>query len=106
MFDTITAIKAANRAAGLHFFDADSMRFFRSKVESGVIGGRFFVTSEQFVTYDGVADVRRYTVRRADDDGAITTVGEFQQHPTEVGALGAAVAAAKAEWAEAEGERR
>lgn len=77
-FATIAQIKAANRAAGNHFFDADTMEFFRSRVEGGVIGGRFFITSEQF---DDAAP-RRFTIREAREDGSIETAGEFQSYAT------------------------
>lgn len=71
-FSTVAEIKAANRELGGHFFDADAMRFFGSKVGQTVIGGRFFITSEQLMD-----DPRRYTVRAAHDDGTICTVGTF-----------------------------
>jgi hypothetical protein len=73
-----------------HWFDADTMRFFRSRLaqtgytacdvwDGGPAYGRhptapiFFVSSEQ-----GPDGVRRWTVRRLDPDGAIETEGEFQ----------------------------
>jgi hypothetical protein len=65
-YPSMTAFKAANRAAGFFFFSKDTMRFFRSKVESDLltIGDRqFFVTSEQFVP-----------------GGDVNTIGEFQEH--------------------------
>ena len=92
-FSTISDIKRANVAAGHHFFDASSLRFFRSEILPTVYGGRYFVTSEQFVGSDGSAETRRYTVRSVSEDGtAIDTVGEFQQYAT----VGQARAAAKA----------
>lgn len=81
-FPTITAAKAANKAAGLHFFDKDSMRFFRSRIESKMIRGRYFITSEQFVGSDGTADPRRFTVRMVEDDGSVESVGNFQGYAT------------------------
>jgi hypothetical protein len=69
---SIEDIKDANRRAGHHFFDADSMRFFSSRVLSEVHtlpdGGAIFVTSEQD-TFSG--QPRLYTVRRANPDGTI-----------------------------------
>jgi hypothetical protein len=59
------------------------MRFFESRVHPGVFGGRYFVTSEQFVNLSqGYADLRRYTIRIADHEGRIDTVGEFQEFAT------------------------
>jgi len=93
-YPTIAAIKAANAAAGQFFFSPDTMRFFRSKIESrSVIGGRYFITSEQF----DFRSPRLYTVRRANDDATIDTVGEFQQYDSFRAAQVAARAAAEAE---------
>ncbi len=84
-------IRRANKAAGLHFFDADTMRFFRSRIESErPIGGRYFVTSEQFVprhlravrALRWAPEPRRFTVRRANDDGSISTVGKVGEFAT------------------------
>ena len=77
-FYTLKAIKEANAAAGHHFFEPATLRFFRSRVAPGVIGGRFFVTSEQFVGSDGRRAPRQYTVRIAHDNGSIQTVDKFQ----------------------------
>jgi len=74
-YTSIAAIKAANSAAGQHFFDPGAMRFFKSKVDTFIFGERFFVTSEQ-----GPNDVRRYSVREAKFDGSIDTIGEFQAY--------------------------
>jgi hypothetical protein len=57
------------KRTGSHFFDADAMRFFRSKVDAYCVAGVdgwYFVTSEQHVmTYPTYRkDPRRYTVRR------------------------------------------
>jgi hypothetical protein len=71
-------IRRANRQLGHYFFSPETMRFFRSRVGREVIGGRYFVTSEQF---DEVSP-RLYTVRRANDDGSIDTASEFQGFTT------------------------
>lgn len=79
-FKTVAEIKQANREAGQHFFSPDTLRFFRSRIESDVLGGRLFITSEQFVASTGEADPRRYTVRVANDDASsINTVHGFQE---------------------------
>ena len=65
-FDSVQQIKDMNAATGGHFFDADSMRYFGSKVYGPVIGGRYFITSEQDRNPYGAAawnGQRRYTVR-------------------------------------------
>lgn len=75
-FKTISDVRRANREAGQHFFDRDTMRFFGSRVVSGLYAGRFFVTSEKG-PYD---TARTYTVREAEPDGGIETCGDFQEY--------------------------
>ena len=71
---TIAQVKANNTTCGQHFFDRGTMRFFNSRVVGTLMPGKRFVTSEK-----GPDGVRRYTVRRAVQDGCkIETVGEFQ----------------------------
>jgi hypothetical protein len=75
----ITDIKRANKAAGNHWFEPATMRFFNSKVESRIYegpGGVYFVTSER-----RERDMpKRYSVRVFDPStGDIDTVGEFQE---------------------------
>lgn len=76
---TITDIRRRNRAFGAHFFDADTLRFFRSRILPTVHAGReraFFVTSEQFDD----DSPRLYTVRYCTPEGDCGTVGDFQGH--------------------------
>lgn len=88
-YEGMSYVKAANHAAGFHFFEADTMAFFDSRVESGLMGGCLFVTSEQFhgSTEDGP---RLYTVRIAMEDGSIDELGEFQEHESLEDAIAAA----------------
>lgn len=79
-YRSISEIKAANKAIGHHWFDRNTMRAFQSRIESTVYHGRYFISSEQFVPACGPAETRRYTIRKADDDGSISTVGNFQQY--------------------------
>ena len=78
---------------GGHFFDKDAMRFFSSRVselmwQKGDVKNYqtnpiYFITSEQdrgHIQHAG--SVRAFTVRKADADGNIDTVGEFQGHAT------------------------
>lgn len=78
MFNTINDIKYANSEAGYHFFDADTLRFFNSRILGGVIGDGYFITSEKY-DYNSP---RLYTIRHANADGSISTVGEFQHYET------------------------
>ena len=63
---------ATNMANRHHFFDRGTMDYWHSKIETGVIDGRYFITSEnQF--YDD--QPRQYRVRRIIDGGkSIETV--------------------------------
>lgn len=78
----IEDIETANRAAGKHFFDEDSKRFFRSCILEETYqgpGGVYFVTSEQFRPSTGKAAARRYTVRRFHpEDARVSSVPAFQ----------------------------
>ena len=75
-------IKRASHAKGSHFFDRDSMRFFRSRVLSTIYkgqGGIFFVTSEQYADYHRTGP-RLFTVRQFHPaDADISTVGDFNK---------------------------
>lgn len=60
-----------------HWFDADSMRFFKCRLPthwSPLVGGRYFVSSEQ----SDYGAPRLYTIREALSNGDVATVGEFQ----------------------------
>lgn len=77
-YSSMYNVERANIARGHHFFSPESKRFFRSRIGTRLINGRYFITSEQF----DWKSPRLYTVRRAEDDGSIETVGEFQQFDT------------------------
>lgn len=99
-YSNMTEVRAANRRAGFHFFDEDTLRFFRSRVgDTLYVGpaGDLFITSEQFVGSDGVADPRRYTVRRANPDGSIDTLGEFGEYASSAAARRGIMAAHRVE---------
>ena len=77
-FRTIQQIIDLNRNIGNHFFSPSSMRFFSSRVHSEVYSGCYFVTSEKF----DWKSPRLYTVRKANPDGTIETIGDFQAFDT------------------------
>ena len=77
--ETMEDVKAANIAAGQYWFSEDTMHFFRSRVESELHHGRFFVTSEQCPWGDYP---RLFTIREARADGSVDTYGEFQGFET------------------------
>ena len=76
-FNSIAEVKAANKAAGKHFFDRKTMKFFNTKIETGVLKGRFFITSEI-----DPFDVKRYSLRMAADNGAIRTINRHHSFKT------------------------
>ena len=76
----IIDIQQANAAKGGHYFDAATMRFFRSRVLNTVYqggGGVFFVTSEKGPHDDSP---RMYTVREYHPATAdVSTAGIFNE---------------------------
>ena len=75
---TMADVKTLNKECGNHFFDRDTKRFFKSTIETTLLKGGYFITSESQSSY---TTGRRYTVRKVDYlDGSIHTVGEFQEH--------------------------
>jgi hypothetical protein len=77
-FNTIAEVKAANKTIDNHWFERGTMRFFNSRIESGLYGGQFFITSERME----LTMPKRYSIREAMPDGDIKTVGEFQEFLT------------------------
>ena len=77
---------------GFHWFDPDTMRFFRTSLPRHGYrgpGGTYFVTSEQMPRMP-----RLYSVRRLVGPGRIETVGEFCGYRTSAAATRAAKRAA------------
>ena len=77
MYETLEQVQQANRQAGRHWFSPDTLEFFESVMESEIIAGRFFITSEK-----PPHGPRMFSVREADEDGNIYTVGEFCSYAT------------------------
>lgn len=92
---TIGQIKSANAAAGQHFFDRSSMKFFHSKVYPSVYsgpGGVYFVTSE----YPDTPSQTKYAVRQFHpDSGKVNSVGGVMAHSFKSDAADAAKRMAK-----------
>ena len=55
-----------NRDAGFHFFEDETMKFFDSQVDSGLLKSEFFITSEVPPESE-----RWYTIRQVKKDGSI-----------------------------------
>lgn len=92
-FRTIAEIRRKNQSIGHHWFDRSTIEFFKTRFESDVLAGRFFVTSEQ-----PPSGPREFSVRRANDDGTVSTiVSALRVRPSDPDVLMLAVAAELAE---------
>ena len=78
---TISDIKRKNKSTGHHFFDKDTLRFFKSVIFPTVYGDGYFVTRET-----NPSGSTRYSVRKAESGGGIKTIGEFHSYRTLDGA--------------------
>lgn len=85
MITSLAQAKARNAAAGLLFFDPDTVRFFGSRMPKTVIpvpNGALFVTSEQNRMPGYEPGPRLFTVRFIHDNGRTKTLGAFQAWQT------------------------
>jgi hypothetical protein len=81
MLKTMAEFKQAHKKNGGHFFDPSAMRFFNSKIESGLLGQedkQVFITSER----PSLTDPKKYTIRHAHKSGSVTDVSDFGQFDT------------------------
>jgi len=69
-------VRLKNKQIGHHFFDPDTMRFFRSRVGNTLYGDKYFISSEQF----NDVSPRLYSIRLVNPDGSIDTVAEFHEY--------------------------
>lgn len=75
---SISDAKELSQKAGNHFFDADTMRFFKSKVHGDLVDNKYFITSEQmgFEPSSG----RGFSIRSFDPaTGDVGKVSEFNE---------------------------
>lgn len=70
-------IEYRNRNRSGHWFDEDTLRFFKSRIGALAIVGKIwlFISSEK-----DWGRPRGYTIRRMDEKGNISNVGEFMEH--------------------------
>ena len=74
----------ANKDAGKHFFDEDSMKFFGSRIESDLFPNDMFITSEN--NFDG--SKRFYTIRKFNRETCgIDDVSAFLAYKTKQSAI-------------------
>ena len=81
---TVAELKRLNKQNGGCWFDPASMKFFSTRIESEILGGKYFVTSEQ-----PPHGPRAFTVRAFDSQGSIDTVGELVGHKSRSSAIAA-----------------
>lgn len=85
---TIAQLKALNQKNGNCWFDKSSMSFFGTKIESEVIQGEYFITSDKRGFDDDLG--RGFTIRRFNLDGSIRReIGELGQYDSKSEALSA-----------------
>lgn len=72
-FKTLAEFKAAYKAQGLHFFDRKTMQFFNSRIETGLLSGKYFITSES----DMRNTERFYNIREIGTIAEGESAGEF-----------------------------
>lgn len=91
VYNSIADVKRANAEGGGHWFDRDTMRFFNCRIETGIVkcgsvgeGAAQRFTKARFITSEkGPHESRRsYSIREAQPDGDIDTIGEFQGYTT------------------------
>jgi hypothetical protein len=87
---TIAAIKAVSKQAGKHFFDKETMKFWKSRVYDDLYhcpdGRILFITSEQYGELPRLYKVREFNTETA----RISTLGEFQGYQSKAAAMCAA----------------
>jgi len=86
MFSTKANARRAGKEDEAHWFAPDAMRSFNTVIESDMIHGRYFITSERENEYD----IKRATIREALPDGKVQTVGEFRKYESVQDAYNAA----------------
>lgn len=68
--------KQLNQAHKMHWFDADTLRFFKSRISNWDVITGYFISSER-----GPNDQRLYSIRKGNfETGNVTTIGQFQQY--------------------------
>lgn len=85
----ISGLMEAVRRSGSHFFDKDTMRYFKSRIDDVTFTGPdgwYFVTSEKHESaFAQINEPRKYTVRRLSvtpNDLRLYELGGFQAYPT------------------------
>lgn len=81
----IADIKKKNAEIGEFFFSPETLKFFSSKIFEEVLPGGYFITRETPPN-----EWPRFTVRKAEPGGQITTVSDFCEYSNHLDAYRAA----------------
>lgn len=82
-FNTLAEFKAIIKLQGSHFFDRKTMSFFRSRIESGLLHGSYFITSESDMRdTERFFNVRLIRFIDGTDEYTIKTVHGFNELKT------------------------
>ena len=76
MFKSIDELRLANESIGHHFFDNE---WFSKVADSTIYAGRYFIT-EDFLVIGTIKIPSKYSIRRAEDAGKISTVGLYASY--------------------------
>ena len=78
-FENLDQLRRANQATGQGFFEKTGQDHACTRVETYLLSCLYFVTSE-LVAGDPTGRDRHYTIRRANADATIETVGQYQAY--------------------------
>jgi hypothetical protein len=86
-YTSINQIISEAKAAGSHFFDESTLRFFSSRIHSKIYGGCYFITSECDTYRD--TNPRYYTIRKYEGGLKVETASNFCEFETRAQAISA-----------------
>lgn len=81
-YANMSEYRQAHAKAGGHFFDRKTMRFWESRIESGLLKGGYFITTDKL----GDDDERLYTVRQINPADPIN-ITTHNRHKTRAEAM-------------------
>jgi hypothetical protein len=79
LFKNLSELKAFHKEKGGHFFDRQTMKFFSTKIESTLIGGKYFIYSNKMPYYD-----RYYKIAEAYPSGNVFPLENSPQFESKV----------------------
>ena len=79
LFKNLAELKAFHKEKGGHFFDRQTMKFFSTKIESTLIGGKYFIYSNKMPYYD-----RYYKIAEAYPSGNVFPLENSPQFESKV----------------------